>query len=307
MENICRPYTIHRATKDIPNIVDRLIQIENQCWKGLELSREKILLRLETNICWICVVDSVIVGVLYCQLIVSYDSILDLNTTFSVQENLHNPEGDILQLLGVAVLPQYSSLQIGEGLRDYVLKTTANTHIKSVIAMTRCSTPSITIDDYFKKVNSISDPTLVFHCVIGGASIVAIVKDYRPEDTLNYGYSIMIKYELTTNHINNTIQDNKTNKIIRNFIVNDEMYNPIINVSDVLELVGNMTSTTYSLESIYSNTSFMHFGLDSLSMLELRSTLNKKVQVIIMDFWIKNKLLESDSAGTILSIYILLL
>ena len=99
-----------QSTATLDGIIDSLYGIEVECWHDLRIDRDKIRLRLSSNMCWIAVVDDEVVGVLYCQLIDSVSPIIDGSITFACQEDIHTAHGHILQLLGIAVLPSYAQL-----------------------------------------------------------------------------------------------------------------------------------------------------------------------------------------------------
>eukprot|EP01035_Chromulina_nebulosa_P019301 gene19301-25162_t len=90
-----------------------------------------------------------------------------------------------LQLLGVAVLSDFSGLAIGAGLRDFVLAIAKHSsYIEEVVAMTRCSSKCPDSLSYLNYVYSLEDPTIKFH-VKSGAIIEAIIPDYRENDEVN--------------------------------------------------------------------------------------------------------------------------
>lgn len=69
--------------------------------------------------------------------------------------------------------------------------------------MTRCSEFHIDSEltdeekqlNYELYVSKAQDPTLFFH-VSGGAEIVEIVRNYRPEDLDNLGNAVLIRYDI---------------------------------------------------------------------------------------------------------------
>eukprot|EP01037_Dinobryon_pediforme_P018179 gene18179-18429_t len=109
--------------------------------------------------------------------------------TGSMQSNIEAAVGSI------AVHPEYSHLQIGQALRDFVhrLSSEKESGILEVVAMTRCSAAPPPGVDYLAYVESKVDPTIQFH-VRGGAQIVKVVRNYRPADVLNSGNAVLIAY-----------------------------------------------------------------------------------------------------------------
>eukprot|EP01032_Pedospumella_encystans_P024491 gene24491-27699_t len=142
---------------------------------------------------------------MYTQQLPSIETLLQPGVNFDNQEELHTESNpSVLQLLGVAVLPDFARMQIGSGLRDFVLQLAdSRKEITHVVAMTRCSSitgsPDMPIDtqvsEYNKKAMAGADPTLSFH-IGGGAEVLCTVPNYRPADTLNMGHAVHIKYTL---------------------------------------------------------------------------------------------------------------
>ena len=303
---VCRKkYSIKRVivtqkTIELDDIIDSLHRIEVVCWHDLQIDKSRIRQRLLSRVCWIATVDDEIVGVLYCQLIDSISPIMNGSITFSCQEDLHTAHGHILQLLGVAVLPSHAQLQIGIALRDFVLRVAFHSHrITSVIAMTRCSSSSLSVDHYLQKVHckQPQDPTLLFH-IHGGASIISAVSQYRPDDSVNYGYSILIRYSKQSIDIEGDIVD--VNESVNDNIINqdDIQHHQDKNIDNVLTITELLTCISevrmdinnddvlsiHDGNNSYEDTSFMHLGLDSLSMMELRNRLNALYRTYILTY-----------------------
>jgi hypothetical protein len=224
---------------------------------------------------------------------------MDGSITFACQENIHTAYGHILQLLGVAVLPSYAQLQIGNALRDFVIQLASRSHqITSAIAMTRCSSSSLSVDHYLQKVYSHppQDPTLLFH-VHGGAAIVKAVPQYRPDDHDNYGYAIMIRYNtqdsssdkesVTHYDESNNVSQECTSEEEEEEGEEDVKLECVLTLKEVLPIINDIVGTTYHQDDDdddddddkgdrmgYAEKSFMHLGLDSLSMMEMRNRLN---------------------------------
>ena len=277
------------STVDIDRIIDSLLEIEVECWHDLRIDRDKIRLRLSSNICWIAVVDDEVVGVLYCQLIDSVSPIMDGSIAFACQEDIHTAHGHILQLLGVAVLPSYAQLQIGNALRDFVIQLARHSHqITSAIAMTRCSSSSLSVDHYLQKVHSKppQDPTLLFH-VHGGAAIVSVVPQYRPDDHTNYGYAIMIRYNTQDISVNESVTNYDVNNDVNHYQrectteEDDTKLECVLTLTKILPIINDIVGITHHQDDDdedevdrMADKSFMHLGLDSLSMMEMRNRLN---------------------------------
>jgi hypothetical protein len=183
--------------------VDHLVEIEEMCWvPHLRTSREVILGRIMNYPEGQYVLDNggKAYGVLYSQRINSVDSLLQ--GKYQTQTGLHDPRGSIIQLLAIAVNFRAMPGNIATFLRDAV-KASAESDgtVQHVVAMTRCSrfvqlsNNSILQADYHDLVSSAKDPTIFFH-VSGGAEVVQVVENYRPEDFENLGNAVCISYTL---------------------------------------------------------------------------------------------------------------
>ena len=75
---------------------------------------------------WVAVVKARVIGVLYTQRIISKSSLLKTDVDFDNQSKLHHDTGAVLQLLSIAVHPDFSHLQIGQALRDFVRRISSD-------------------------------------------------------------------------------------------------------------------------------------------------------------------------------------
>ena len=187
--------------------VRELLSIEGKCWEPHLRSDEKKILRYLNNSReqFVVEVNRNIVGILYTQRIIS-ESILR-SGKFATQLEHHEKDGSILQLCAIAVNSDERDGNIGAELRNYALKyarSLGNT-ITRVVAMTRCSNfacPLLSPNKSDEKktiykdfVYGIHDPTIFFH-VSGGAKILDIIHDYRPEDYENLGNGVLVAYDI---------------------------------------------------------------------------------------------------------------
>ena len=116
-------YKIRQVDKR--NDLCKLDDLESLAWKDNRISREVIERRLSNyeHGTWVAEIESQIIGVMHTQRIKkeALEEIKKCSINFAQQETLHCNDGDILQLLGVAVLHQYANLQIGATLRNFVV------------------------------------------------------------------------------------------------------------------------------------------------------------------------------------------
>ena len=232
------PYEIRLV--DTEKDLVALNNLEELCWKELRVPLSTLRKRIENHACWVATVDTTVIGVMYTQRIASLESFESNRTPISVkfenQEQLHDPSGAILQLLSVAVHPEYAYLQIGLAVRNFVLNTAiANPAIYKVIAMTRCSsTDSLASEEeylryvetqkllsYINKKKAVDEEAIKAKAIdaeaieveavaeagaeadqtlsfhfSAGATVISAIPGYRANDRVNWGYAVLICYVL---------------------------------------------------------------------------------------------------------------
>ena len=282
---VSRPYSIRLAREaDVP----QLTIIEKKCWNSLALSHDRVLARICNHPSgqWVSKVGDVVVGILYTQQLPSTETLLQTGVNFDNQEDQHTENNpSVLQLLGVAVLPDFAHMQIGSGLRDFVLQlASSRKEIIHVVAMTRCSSatesPDMHIDKqisaYNQKAMAGADPTLSFH-LGGGAKVVCTVPNYRPADTLNLGHAVYIQYTLKPVQSDEKkdsgvpVAGGATNTISRSMSMSIEDVRRLLLES--LDHADAVKAAQAKSINAFLDTSFMDFGLHSLAMVELQSKL----------------------------------
>ncbi len=297
-----RPYKIrHPHLSDLP----ALINLETQCWpEHLRASANDIQQRIERypNGHLVVVWDEQIVAVMYSQRITN-DAILQ-NTTYQQVPLLHNPQGTVIQLLGINVLPEFQERGLGDQLREFMLQySTLSNGIESVVGVTRCkkyvSNSHMPIVEYLKLRNEqgqLLDPIVRFH-ELGGAKIKGIIPNYRPEDTDNLGTGILIEYNLQTYQSKST-----ESAVTNNFLSVKSWSNPSLieetpntrsqsienqALWDIVEecirqIMGSQYQAAYA-----SKRKLVDMGLDSLDLLELQALLEKRLKVQLNSnfFW----------------------
>ena len=115
----------------------------------------------------------------------------------------HTPSGEIYQLIGVGVLPEFRGRQLGRQLVDSQLDFARSlTGVRRIVGFTRpagyAEQIEIPIEEYLRrrdKDGRVLDPVLAFH-VDAGAQIVSIHEGFRPADGGACGYSVLIEYSL---------------------------------------------------------------------------------------------------------------
>ena len=128
--------------------------------------------------------------------------------------------------------------------------------LDEVVAMTRCSNFNANLDknveeqqqEYEEYVRSGRDPTLFFH-LTGGAEILAIVENYRSQDTDNLGNAVLIRYNLRNVSLLRFMAQQFT---FRNFIVDCYEGRPLSLRKLIIAKDGGADGT-YSVEKIDRN------------------------------------------------------
>ena len=150
----------------------------------------------------LCSPSGDIVGSLYTQRIASAAVIVEGEATFRDALTLHEDHGPVWQLLSVQVSPDLMSRGLGDVLINYALTVArASPGVHQAVAVTRCRTwaqavkqqPSFTLEEHIQYG---ADPGLVFHTA-RGATVIALIPDWRAEDADNEGMGILIEYDLT--------------------------------------------------------------------------------------------------------------
>lgn len=264
-----KPFVVrHASPADLP----ALIHLEETCWKDLQLPSEQILQRIShfPQGQYVALIENTVVAVMYTQRISAID-LLD-NVTFPTMSTLHDNHGSIAQLLGVAVLPEFGNMQIANSLRYLVLNAAlCNSQVHAAIAMTRCSTSFPNESEYERNAKLANDPILQFH-INGGAKFVKITKQFRSNDAVNFGHSIMIRYELRKSQ---SIESKPTSngEIVQDASSAVVFNRKIIMGESICEIINQVCGSTLSFSESFMSTPFMDFGLDSLKLMEVRNHL----------------------------------
>ena len=115
--------------------------------------------------------------------------------------NTHVTDGDVYQLIGVGVLPEYRWLQLGRRMIDHQLAFARSlTGVHRIVGFTRPVRyhrySDVPIDEYVRRRTPAGrslDPVLSFH-LDSGAKLVSVHPGFRPEDTKSCGYAVLIEY-----------------------------------------------------------------------------------------------------------------
>ena len=196
-----RQYLIRFAREeDLP----ALIALEQRCWAAhLRTSPEEIRNRIRRYPAGQLVMEmnGAVCGVIYSQRIHALE---DLGrTTSDAVWQFHATGAPILQLLAVNVLPDYQQINLGDQLLEFMLqRASVMKGVQSVAAVTLCKRylqhRQCSVDEYIRwrtPHGKLRDPILRFH-EVHGAAIQYAIPNYRPADTENDGYGVLVTYDL---------------------------------------------------------------------------------------------------------------
>ena len=180
-----------------------LVRLETACWApGLQMPAEILKRRLaifrEGQL--VLEVNGSVLGVVYSQRVQSTDF---AGTTASDVHHLHRPDGPIIQLLALNVLPEAQYQSYGDQLLEFMLQYCAVVPgIDTVVGITRCKDHSrhakIPMEQYIALRNErgrLVDTVLRFH-EQHGAAIERAIPGYRPSDDVNQGFGVLVKYDI---------------------------------------------------------------------------------------------------------------
>jgi len=127
----------------------------------------------------------------------------DLLTDSDRLSATHDPLGEIYQLIGVGVTPEFRGSRLGRQLVDrQIAYARSLPGIERIMGFTRPAGfhkhRDLPIDEYVVLQDGNGrhvDPVLAFH-VTAGAQILSIHSDFRPNDEQSGGYGVLIEYAL---------------------------------------------------------------------------------------------------------------
>lgn len=248
--------------------------LDHACWpEHLRAGKEIISARLKRYPQGQFVVEQQgeVIGALYTQRIKDQAG-LDRTTFYRLPE-LHDPQGSIIQILGMNIKPSFQHLGLGDQVLDFLLYVSSlNGNCDTVLGISRCKQfaeqAELTMDQYLQKCRDSGqwDTVLNFH-VHHGAEIVKPIKDYWPDDVENLGFGILVRYPMadTETGRHNTAQTGLLDDAsARSKVIDDA----------ILTILGESRKYMFSVDR-----ALMETGLDSLDLLELRGLLSRRLGV----------------------------
>ena len=273
-----RAYRIRSARIDD---LHALLHIEKKCWaEGLRSSAATLEERLrkypEGQL--VLEVDNKLSGVIYSQRIDHIEALT--KASFDTVDRLHKKGGSIIQLVAINILPEMQEQKLGDQLLEYMLqRCTLTDGVTTVVAVTRCKNfgrqKEISFKDYIytrKDQGTLADPVLRFH-ELHGAAVIDAIAEYRPADTENEGYGVLVSYDIQ-NRTRNEVQIHTSGVYISEA--------PRMNASDlkvflenaVKDCLGRDNETAFSFHR-----PFIEMGLDSSDLLDLMEKIAHTIQI----------------------------
>ncbi|HEY6924441.1 MAG TPA: beta-ketoacyl synthase N-terminal-like domain-containing protein, partial [Steroidobacteraceae bacterium] len=196
-----RDYRVRLAA---PGDLDALDRLEGACWTSQMRAPIAVLARrisLYPQGQFVMELDGKVVGAIYSQRIADIRA-LEGRTANDVLD-LHHQDAPVIQLLAVNIEPQYQQRQCGDQLLEFMLQRCARVPgLDAVVAVTLCKNfhrqSALSIQEYIQQrdeFGSLVDPILKFH-EDHGARVARLVPGYRPGDTNNGGYGVLVHYDV---------------------------------------------------------------------------------------------------------------
>jgi predicted amidohydrolase/GNAT superfamily N-acetyltransferase len=152
----------------------------------------------------ICIEDNGKVVAVAFSLIVKYDKFGDQHTYDQITGDsyltTHDPDGDVLYGIEVAVLPEYRGMRLGRRLYEARKELCQSLNLKSIVVGGRIPnyhryadkmSPQKYIEEVKKK--EIYDPILSFQ-LSNDFEVKRVLKDYMPEDKASKGYATLLEW-----------------------------------------------------------------------------------------------------------------
>lgn len=280
-----RDYQVRQAhISDLPAIV----HIEAQCWTTELRTDEKVLkqrLNRYPEGQFVLLKNGEVLGVTFSQLL-SDKTDLD-GVSINDIDTLHQPDGSVAQLLGVNILPSVQDRGYGDQLLEFRLQlATLTPGITSIVGITRCKDYHKHTDIEYSGYVSLRTPqgrlldtVLRFH-EAHGAKIGKLYPNYRPTDTVNQEYGVLVEYVIDPRQRQNAclieqrplLEPIKTQE--KPAVDKSLLSHHVTNA--VLLILGLSNQTVLNHEQ-----PLMELGLDSADLLELNETLSTQFELTL--------------------------
>lgn len=258
-----RSYCVRRAC---PADIPALIALEAACWEPhLRFADKDIASRLmrypQGQL--VMTLEGKVVAALFTQRIRGVEVLA--STTIAAIAELHDPDGEVIQLVRLNADPNLSQQGLGDQLLDFALVVARiSGETVCVAGITRCSRYSAashgSFDTYVLHGGAAAerDPILRFH-EQHGATVRQVVHGYWPADVGNLGHGVLIEYALEGN-ARRSAGDDAPVIAVRDI--------GVAVVAAVKRVLGDRRASHFAPDRALKD-----MGMDSLDLLELRTIL----------------------------------
>ena len=252
-----------------------LLEIERQVWAPhIQQSQEEIerLIRLYAQESLVFEEEGKVVAVNFAQALPSIDSLA--KGTWKALAEAPQTSGPVIRLITLNVENTRWVKEYGYRLIEFLLYwRSLQANVTSVIAATRCNQyanhANVPYEKYVLLKNNQGlpfDPTPRFH-VQHGAKLLGLIPNYRPKDTENKAYGILIEYDVKKRVSQKPLLGATSISIFKS---REEIQQVVEEY--ILMLLGDEQMKRYT-----SSAPLMSMGLNSLDFMELRSLLTARL------------------------------
>ncbi|WP_372156758.1 SDR family NAD(P)-dependent oxidoreductase [Xanthomonas campestris pv. fici] len=274
-----RPFAVRLARQsDLP----ALLHLEAACWgEGLRTPeatlRQRIQRYREGQL--VLSLEDEVVGVVYSQRI---DSLDDLRgASMASVDALHRPGGSIAQLLAINIDPQAQHQALGDQLLEFMLTyCSVLANVRFVAAITLCrdfdAAGSQPLESYIAQRDEqglLVDPILRFH-ELHGAQVLGPVPGYRPADTANGGYGVLVGYDIRSRRRREPVPRASASVIPSTVLTMDRARQMV--EAAIVERLGPARCTAFAVDR-----PLMEMGLDSADLLHLNGSISRLAGVAL--------------------------
>lgn len=270
-----RDYIVRSARE---SDIEALERLEEQCWiPSLRTPRRNLLARIKTypQGPFVLELGGEVKGVIYSQLI--RDEADLAHRTMDNVHRLHDIGGDVVQLLAVNIDPGSQNLACGDQLLEFMLqRSSLQRGVRKIVAVTLCKDftagAGLSFEDYVAGPGRQRDRVLHFH-LLHGARIASTLPGYRPRDIANEGKGILVEYEPARRRMRapvHTAEDaaaTATGPQPAWMPARDEALRFVVDTVSML---------VDSADTIDADRPLMEWGLDSASLLALKTKLETR-------------------------------
>ena len=258
--------------------IDALERLEDLCWvPPLRTPRQGLSARIEgfPQGQFVLELGGEVKGVIYSQRIRDEADIA--RCTMDDVHRLHDPDGDVVQLLAVNIDPGSQNLACGDQLLEFMLQRSClQQGVRKIVAVTLCKDFNaglgMSFDDYVSGPGRERDRVLHFH-LLHGAEIASTLPGYRPRDTANEGKGVLVKYDPARRRVR--APAGMAEQVAATVA---EPQQPYASARDetlrfVVETVSMLVD---SMDVIDADRPLMEWGLDSAGLLALKTKLETR-------------------------------